>query len=107
MQNIKETLKSLSHYFLVNRGVGHTNAVLEGAKNVPNATILTLDRRTQDDLGDAAPNSLSIALHKLDYLRGMNNPLVIDNGALTYIFSAAVEEIERLEGELAARKLSP
>lgn len=100
MPSIKEKLKSLAHYFLCNRNVGHTRALLEGANNVPDTIFLTADRRTQDDIGDSAPNALPLALHKLDHLRGMNKPLVIDNGALTYLFLAAAEEIERLEEEL-------
>lgn len=111
MSNTKEKLKALAHYFLRNRGVGHTATLLDGAANVNGAIIVAQNHKSVLEIEDRRDipfcyvTSLDESIGAK--LAGLRKPLVVDNEALTYLFLSAIEEIERLEeGLIDARMLN-
>lgn len=107
--NIKETLFSLIGYYVTTPGIGHTFVMLNGAAHT-NATILVPTLRHSRQIAMDALVSRSdlnkkfVSLQNLDRLRGLNNPLAIDNSALLSIFSQSLKRIEELEQEIQQLK---
>lgn len=93
--NIKNTLVFLSHYFIVNRGVGHTKTVLGGVVSNPEAFVVVGSVNTAKSLG--IKNYITV--DDVDKLRGCSAPLVFDNSGIVKILSEAAKHIHNLEQE--------
>lgn len=93
--NIKEKLTFLAHYFIINRGVGHTKTMLEGVNNNPTAMVVVNSRSAAKRLGIQN----AVTLDDLGAMRGLNIPVVLDNHALFELLSDAAKHIEQLERE--------
>jgi len=98
--NTKEILRYLVQYYNSARHCGHTNSILFGMKRNPKAMMLTVDHRGVKQLQHRIPEMDVITISELDKLAGLRRPLTVDNHALVFILSAALEEIHKLEQQL-------
>jgi hypothetical protein len=102
MKNIKEKLRFLRDYYAVNRGVGHSNMMVNGSELTPKGIIVAADMQSGRNLAVTADRAVSI--HSLNNLRGRTNPIAIDNAALYILFDASLKRIEELEQEVVRLK---
>jgi hypothetical protein len=98
---IKEKLKVICNYYVKNRQVGHTRAVIRGAQNTDNVVIVSTNESTANSLRGIVNSPMvgvcSLSDSDLSNL-GAGKALVFDNGAIFALLREAVTEIERLEG---------
>ena len=97
---IKETLQWALHYYNSTRGVGHSNIAVTGIED-KQSMLIVLERRTGEDIRKTYHllNTKIETVDRLGSIMGFKLPLVFDNMALSYIFSQALMEINRLEQE--------
>jgi hypothetical protein len=103
---IKQILNSLASYFSATRQAGHTTVLLEGAQNHKDAIFVTANYSSKQRLYQTLPHHTIVTLSDVDCLYNRESPLVIDNHALSIIFSQANQRIEELEAELTVKKQS-
>lgn len=116
MSKLSNQLGILSDYLSTARQVGHTTAVMEGAKNI-DSIVMTHNQNMAQLISDpnhnkVTPQGFPVVLRKRDVgskikaisiqsdlnkLRGMRLPIVFDNAALFVLFSQASVELDRLE----------
>lgn len=97
---IEEKLLFLSSYYTALPKVGHTHALIHGIANTERVMVLT---QTHEQ-GQAIQRQCASFVHLMDLdhlhlLFGKDNPLVIDNEALSQLFKEAVDEIWKLKRE--------
>ena len=107
---ILNQLQGFANYFGVVRQVGHTTAMLEGAKNI-SSIIITHNNEAAKRISEnisknnkyhlvkrpAGEKIIAISItDDLNKLRGMDMPIVFDNAALYTLFSDAAAEMDRL-----------
>jgi hypothetical protein len=107
MSTSKKQLRKFLDYMNRNRRVGHTTAMLEGAKNV-DAIVIShnyqggqmLEERIEKEIPNLTKRSgklKTLSIHETEQaLLGYHSPIVFDNAALHILFSNAIHEIERL-----------
>lgn len=78
-------LSILSDYYFMRRRVGHTTAMLNGARSDKNI-IVVIAHKAQERYIDL-PKEQMVTLGELERLRGLKNPLLIDHHALQIMFS--------------------
>lgn len=104
--NIKNTLTEIVGYLSGNRQVGHTTAILEGAKNT-DCLVLTHNQEYANSLQQQFKiKAMSIASAGI---RGRRSAIVLDNAAVQLICSTALSlilkqerQIEKLNNKLGA-----
>lgn len=107
MSHIKTTLKELLRYYDRNRGVGHTFAALNGAKNTENCIVMTASKRDEERIWNESDCKCALASLndlKTGALQGHTNPLVFDNFAITELARQSFVEIARLESKIQEMK---
>lgn len=95
--SIKKQLENLLAYYATTPRVGHTTAIIQGAKNVNSVIILVGHAAHAKNMHWAAPGADFVPLDNLDKLQGRKQPLLIDNFAIATLLSESLKEIERLE----------
>lgn len=105
MSSIKTTLTELILYYNLNRGVGHTSAVIAGAENVSDclvvaANIQDLRRLAEGDMFKV----MTLAELGNGKMLGRTCPMVLDNHALTELARQSLLEISRLEDKIREMK---
>jgi len=115
MSTILNKLKELAAYFNVNRRVGHTTRMLNGAfsisKNGYDATCIVLthssdfsnylNKGTINGNLDKSYTAIPFTSRNYDrVLRGHRSPLLIDNALLQSLFSEAVDELQILSTDV-------
>jgi hypothetical protein len=100
MSNFIAQLEALFRYFQINRQVGHTTAMLEGAKNVP-CLVLANNQAGKNNLKITGLKEV-VTLPEIEggRLCGLNRPLLIDNAAMAEILGGALHEIEGAKAAL-------
>lgn len=104
--NILGILDELEAYYQHTRQVGHTTAMIEGAKNTEGVIILAHDMKYAKKLArqcskGATPVSLGSLEHRLrDHCR----PLLIDNSAMWWLLQDAIKEIKELRFKVAKQE---
>lgn len=78
-------LSILNDYYFVRRRVGHTSAMLNGARSDKNIIVIISHKAQKDYI--ELPKEQMITLAELERLRGLKKPLLIDHLALQTIFS--------------------
>lgn len=104
-------------YLSVNRAVGHTKMMLEGAKNSPDPVVVIHNESMRNNLpefkatvGDVGiqvggpMNAISLAEIDAGKLRGTRGPLAIDNAALQVLLGDLVSTIASLRDEVKQNK---
>jgi len=98
MNDIKDKLYTLIQYFDMTRQRGHTTAMMQGAQN-SDCLVMTHTMYMGEQLKKNFNNRkiTTVTPDSLNRLRGMNKPLLLDNGVLYTIFWDCLAEIDRLE----------
>jgi hypothetical protein len=91
-----DRLKLLRDYYESTRGVGHTTAMLEGAKNTGGVIIMAVTRYIAEMFTATCESAKAISWREVDRLTEMGAPLAIDNSAMFEILNDAISEIETL-----------
>lgn len=97
-----EKLKELMTYYNVTRQVGHTRLVKEGTEHYEGPKLILV--YNMDHGANTFPKSNKdeiISWQNLKSLRGHHRPLAVDNGTMWGILGDSIEEIEKLQEELA------
>lgn len=81
------------------RGVGHTKALLEGAKNVKGVVIVAHTQQWADELASQCKDAIGIGLDNLQYLTGRQPPIVIDHLAIKTLLDERDVRANKLEAE--------
>ena len=94
--------KEVATYERINfaRGVGHTQALLNGAKNTPGVVIIAHNQRFANELALQCTNAIGIGLDQLDRIRGRRNPILIDHFALDMLLDRNAEENIQLRAKI-------
>ena len=90
-------LEELLGYLQSNRRLGHTTALLEGAKNTDGIIIIAHTKSFADSLAQRCKNARGVSLHNLISLRGLRAPILVDNFALQILLTDAHRRIRELE----------
>jgi len=100
MNEISEKLITLRNYFMSNRRVGHSCAMLKGAEQKDCIVIVGHMEQGKRQFSSLPPDRIFVSIHNLDSLRGLQKPMVFDNYALEILFSEASVEIAGLRAEV-------
>ena len=99
--NIKSKLEDVVRLYSGLRQVGHTTAVLEGAKNT-NAIVITHDSGMKEYIGGLTGGKTECrSINNLGSLIGIRSPIVFDNAAILELAMASLHRINQLESELS------
>lgn len=94
---IQKTLEELLQYYQTTRAVGHTYAMINGAKNTDNVLVLVHSQKYASEIKAKYPKAEFTGFLNLEGLRGKRKPLLIDNGAMCAILQNALIEIRELQ----------
>lgn len=84
-------LEILDEYHRINRRVGHTTAMLNGAKSDPNILVLVAHQAQKNYID--LPKEQMISINCLDKLKGRRNPVLVEHYALQAMFSELNNEL--------------
>jgi hypothetical protein len=93
-----DKLDQLLYYFTSRRRVGHTKAMLCGVANTEKITVMVANEVDKRYVWNYAPNAQFVTWEHPNLL-GKNDPLVLDNHALTNLIQDVLSIIGRLEKE--------
>jgi hypothetical protein len=97
LAKIGKKLKDIHTYYMGTRRVGHTMAILDGAKS--NKDILVLVANTTQKKNINLPENQMVSINNLEALRGRRNPLLIDHFALQSMVSELFRDLDALSME--------
>lgn len=110
--NVRVQLQALLQYYVTNRQVGHTTAMLRGANNTKCTVIVAREHnyRRLMDLQQKRKkgkkyNATTLAGVEHGNLLGHREPIVFDNEALWELFGAAHKRITELENKIESIKI--
>jgi len=87
-------LEILDNYYRKNRQVGHTTAMLNGAKSNKNILVI-IGRETQKSYIDL-PDSQLINMHRLqEKLKMRRNPILVEHFALQLMYEEMKSELSK------------
>jgi len=100
MTNAYNTAKRLLTYLNVTRQVGHTTAMLNGAKSQP-SIVVTHSADWSKALERKHKNIIGISLTAIDngHLEGHHRPILLDNAATQVLLSELVSQIAALRAD--------
>ena len=90
-------------YMRFGRGFGHTQAMLNGAKNTDNVVIVAHTQRFADELAKQCKNARGVGLDRTDMLRGLRLPFLVDHYAIEILLGEQDQRIAQLEEEIALK----
>lgn len=64
------------------RGFGHTQAMLNGAKNTDGVIIIAHTQQYADELAVQCKNAVGVGLNNQDRIRGRQAPILVDHRAI-------------------------
>lgn len=100
MKNL-EILAWIKSYYTSRRGVGHTFAMIHGARDQDNCIVVAHDHKYASDLKRQLHGHTVIALSDIPQaLHGKNDPLVLDHWALVALIDGIFKDIARLQEEM-------
>jgi hypothetical protein len=97
-KKLLERLRAIFEYYHSTRGVGHTTAMLKGARFSKETLVIVHDEKLAGLL-KRDYDCKYITLSNLVNLRGQRCPMVIDHYALTILLAGAIECLEQPQGE--------
>lgn len=98
--NTKQRLQFLATYLESTRRVGHTTAMIDGAKS-SDCIVLARNQTGADFLRALLPDGQIATLSAVEKnLAGQRKPLLLDNAALHSVLHDALGEITRLERKI-------
>lgn len=96
-------LNVLVDYYFTRRQVGHTSAMLNGARSDKNI-IVVVSNKTQKDYIEL-PKEQMITIAELDKLKGLKKPVLIDHYALQVMFWELNKELNDKKEQIEALKI--
>jgi len=81
------------------RGFGHTQAMLNGAKNADNVVIVAHTQQFADYLAKQCKNARGVGLDRTERLLGSHLPIVVDHYAFEILLGERERRIAQLEAE--------
>lgn len=102
MIGIRKKLETLQRYFEGVRRVGHTRAMLDGAREQSgNVIVVASSENERRLLKRHLPTAKIVSLGSLDMdISGLHAPLVLDNEAVRRLCQEAGAEIDGLKAEI-------
>lgn len=102
MRGVRTTLQELLTYYHVNRGAGHTAAVVAGAENLEDCIVVAANQSSAALLSKGNMFTV-VTLAGLENgdTRGRRCPMVLDNHAVIELARQSLAEIARLEAKIA------
>ena len=88
---MKSKLEIVDEYYRINRQVGHTTAMLNGAKSDPNILVLIAHQAVKNYID--LPKEQMISINCLQKLKGRRNPVLVEHYALQVMFSELNHEL--------------
>jgi hypothetical protein len=102
--NAKQQLINLVQYFDNSRQVGHTTAMINGAKQT-DCIIISHNYSGSEYIKTLYPKGKVVALPAIEHeLKGQHQPVLLDNAAVVQVVQIALGEIERLERKITSMK---
>lgn len=96
-------LSILADYYLVRRQVGHTSAMLNGARSDKNIIVVVANKTQKDYI--ELPNEQMITIGELIKLKGLKKPVLIDHYALQLMFYELNKELNDKKEQIEALKI--
>lgn len=94
---IEKQLESVIELYSCVRGVGHTKAVVEGAK-AQGAVVVVSNERMKPYINSISSDTVStVSISSLEKLRGSNKPVVFDNDVILSLSQNSLSEIKHLK----------
>lgn len=87
-----KNIRYVLDYYNFNRRVGHTTAMLNGAKSDENIKVLVHNKKYFD-----LPQDQMISINEIDRLRGNKKPLLIDHCVFGMMISELFQTIQQQE----------
>ena len=84
-------------YIHFGRGLGHTQAMLNGAKNADNVVIVAHTQQFADDLAKQCKNARGVGLDRTERLLGSHLPIVVDHYAIEILLGERERRISKLK----------
>lgn len=92
--NIVRIAIELIRYYDVTRQVGHTMAMLDGAKNTKGVIVVAHTMNHATDLAKQCPSATPVGLDGSEKkLKGRREPLLLDNSAVIWVLDGLLKEI--------------
>ena len=89
-------------YINFGRGFGHTQAMLNGAKNTDNVVIVAHTQRWADELAKQCKNARGVGLDNTERLLGLQLPILMDHYAIEILLGERDRYIAKLEARIVA-----
>ena len=93
-------MKPERRYIHFGRGFGHTQAMLNGAKNTDSVVIVAHTQQFADELAKQCKNARGIGLDRTERLLGSRLPILIDHHAIEIMLGERERYIAKLEAEI-------
>lgn len=106
MNTARKQVKALINYYLTNRAVGHTTAMIDGViKNTDTIVVVTNEGQAKN-MRQRIPDHSVMTLTNLDQqLAGIHDrPIVLDNDAIFLLLARLLEEIDNRDSRLEEAK---
>ena len=91
------------------RGFGHTQAMLNGAKNTDNVLIVAHTQQFADYLAKQCKNARGVGLDRTERLLGSHLPIVVDHYAIEILIGERerrIAQLKRASGESLFKHMS-
>ena len=95
--NIKRVLIELDTYYKGTRGKGHTEMMLNGAKNTNGMIVLPAMNHQKNFKKPVKSKFISLEHFESGSIKSIRKPIAFDNATLMNIVSESLYEIQRLE----------
>lgn len=97
----KKIAKNIVRYYWQARGVGHTQTLMNGVHNTPNALALFSAHNVAEHYGVRRSQIMTLTTaERGEVFQGRTDPLAIDHHAIVTIFRGLLDEITRLENKV-------
>ena len=97
-------LEVLDNYYRKNRQVGHTLAMLNGAKSDKNILVI-IARETQKSYIDLPKEQLINMFHLKEKLSGRKNPILVDHFTTQLMYWEMKKELDKKDEEIRKLKI--
>lgn len=91
-------MSKLVDYYFVRRRVGHTSAMLNGARSDKNIVVVVAHKAQINYI--ELPKEQMITLGELDKLKGLKKPVLIDHYALQIMFHELNKELNNKDEQI-------
>lgn len=105
MTYMQKIAQNILEYYYANKAVGHTNAMLNGARNTEDVLVMAATHRQTEYFGIPKDRSVTLQTVHDGKLKGFHKPLLIDHHTVWLILNGLMEDIDKLEAKV--KELEP